>query len=52
MTALPQTLAPPRSWLALVLGAALLVLPDCCLLGHHQAGAGMAVFGSICRAAR
>jgi hypothetical protein len=42
----------PRLWPALALAIGLLVLPECCLLGQHARGAGMAAFGPICRAAR
>jgi hypothetical protein len=30
----------------------LLLIPDCCLSGRHDHGAGMAAFGQICRALR
>jgi hypothetical protein len=39
-------------WLALALAFAALILPDCCLIGHHAFGAGMSVFGPICRSSR
>ncbi len=42
----------PALWAALTLAFAFLVLPDCCLNGHHAYGFGMDELGAICRAAR
>ena len=52
--AVPASPSAPRGavWFAFVLAFAALVLPDCCWNGHHAFGAGMGVFGPICRAAR
>ena len=36
--------------LPIALACALLLVPDCCLRGHH--GLGMESYGAICRAAR
>jgi len=37
---------------AFALTFALLLIPDCCLTGRHDHGAGMTAFGAICRAQR
>jgi hypothetical protein len=39
-------------WTALALAFAALLVPDCCLNGHHAAGFGMELFGPIRHAAR
>jgi hypothetical protein len=51
MNALVVTTPRGAIWFALALTFALLVLPDCCLDGHHAFGAGMDARGPICRSA-
>jgi hypothetical protein len=49
-----MSVSAPRGaiWFALALAIVALVLPDCCLNGHHAFAAGMDAFGTICRSAR
>jgi hypothetical protein len=39
-------------WAAFAFAFFAVTAPDCCITGHHAAGFGMEIFGSICRAAR